>query len=111
MRRHTKKSYLVCVSAACLALTAWVAPLKPAYAVEPIIKQGPCPMGYSTSGNYCVPGRNADPAVPKIGPCPAGYYSAGSYCLGSKRSSPAIERKGPCPPGYSAVGSYCIKSR
>ena len=39
----------------------------------PVIRQGTCPPGYSSHGNYCTPTAASQPAIPKVGPCPAGY--------------------------------------
>jgi hypothetical protein len=47
-------------------------------------KDGSCPNGYSSSGNYCVPGPNATHAVPKDGSCPNGYSSSGNYCVANR---------------------------
>jgi hypothetical protein len=41
-----------------------------------------CPMGWSASSNYCVPGSDKAPqAIPKNGWCPAGWRESGSYCI------------------------------
>ena len=41
-----------------------------------------CPVGWSASGNYCVPASDKAPqAVPKKGWCPAGWRESGSYCI------------------------------
>jgi hypothetical protein len=41
-----------------------------------------CPVGWSASGNYCVPGSDKAPqAIPKNGFCPAGWRESGSYCI------------------------------
>ena len=41
-----------------------------------------CPVGWSASGNYCVPASDkASQAVPKKGWCPAGWRESGSYCI------------------------------
>jgi hypothetical protein len=53
-----------------------------ANAQTPVVKNGSCPTGYYTSGNYCVPYRNTErPAIPKVGSCPTGYYTSGNYCV------------------------------
>lgn len=47
----------------------------------PVAKNGSCPGGYYTSGNYCVPMKNTTrQAVPKVGSCPSGYITSGKYC-------------------------------
>jgi hypothetical protein len=75
-------------------------------------RQGSCPAGYYSSGNYCVPNAGAHPAIPRIGSCPAHYYSSGNYCVGSDGNPPhAMERRGSCPSGYYASGEYCVASR
>jgi hypothetical protein len=39
-----------------------------------------CLVGWSASGNYCVPGSDKAPqAIPKNGFCPAGWRESGSY--------------------------------
>lgn len=78
--------------------------------VVPVIKNGPCPPGYYTSGNYCTPGDRATPLIEKSGPCPPGYYTSGNYCAGRSDSRLAVPKVGPCPPGYYTSGNYCIKS-
>jgi hypothetical protein len=47
---------------------------------QPVQKVGPCPLGYITSGNYCVPLRDSSNAVMKDGNCPVGYFTNGNYC-------------------------------
>jgi hypothetical protein len=45
---------------------------------------GACPVGYASSGSYCIPlGSNSPPAIPKPanGTCPIGWASSGSYCV------------------------------
>ena len=74
-----------------------------------MLKDGPCPSGYHTSGNYCVGTENAPPALLKNGPCPSGYHTSGNYCLGNREAAPsAIPKRGPCPSGYHSSGNYCI---
>ena len=50
-------------------------------------KDGTCPAGYHTEGNYCVGNYRTDPApaIPKDGTCPAGYHTEGHYCVGNRR--------------------------
>lgn len=41
-----------------------------------------CPVGWVTSGNYCVRGSDKAPAaIPKKGWCPSGWRESGSYCI------------------------------
>jgi hypothetical protein len=46
---------------------------------------GSCPHGYNSSGSFCVPGQNAQDAIPlpRGGTCPWGWTASGSYCLKS----------------------------
>ncbi len=97
--------HILCVNFLALALVS------PSFGQEPVIKTGSCPSGYSTSGQYCVPGRNARPALPKIGSCPSGYSTSGDYCLIGTNGKPAIPKVGSCPSGYATSGSYCLRSR
>ena len=60
--------------------------------VQPLPKVGSCPLGYYSSGSYCVPSRsgNARGALEKSGgSCPLGFYTSGSYCV----SSPSNNRQ------------------
>ena len=84
--------------------------------VRPLPKLGGCPLGYYSSGGYCVPssGGNSRGAIEKSGAgCPLGFYSSGNYCL----SSPSNEREAiqktakSCPLGWYSSGNYCAKSR
>jgi hypothetical protein len=83
--------------------------------VQPLPKVGSCPLGYYSSGGYCVPssGGNTRGAIEKSGSCPLGFYSSGSYCVSSPSSNrEAIQKTGnSCPLGYYGSGSYCVKSR
>jgi hypothetical protein len=84
--------------------------------VQPLPKVGSCPLGYYSSGGYCVPSSsgNSRGAIEKReAGCPLGFYSSGSYCV----SSPSNEReaiqktaKG-CPLGWYSSDGYCVKSR
>ena len=51
--------------------------------------------------------------LPKVGSCPLGYYSSGSYCLSSPSNNrQAIPKQGSsCPLGWFSSGSYCLQSR
>ena len=54
--------------------------------VRPLPKVGGCPLGYYSSGSYCVPSTsgNTRGANEKSGAgCPLGFYSSGNYCLSS----------------------------
>lgn len=54
----------------------------------------------------------ASPApVIKTGTCPLGWYSSGSYCVPASHSSPpAIQKAGTCPLGWSTSSqAYCVK--
>jgi len=78
----TKSILLLVAGFLCLAfsLQALANTLQP----SALPKQGSCPSGYSTSGNYCLAMPNAKHAVPKSGSCPSGYSSSGDYCLSMK---------------------------
>ena len=55
--------------------------------VQPLPKVGSCPLGYYSSGSYCVPisGGNSRGAIQKTGKsCPLGWFSSGSYCVKSR---------------------------
>lgn len=76
---------------------------------QPILKDGSCPSGYYSSGNYCAPTQNAKFAIIKIGSCPSGFYSSGNYCLASSDNSKlAIPKVGSCPSGFYSSGQYCV---
>lgn len=60
--------------------------------VRPLARNGPCPMGYYGSGDYCVPTSSSSTrgALEKNGSgCPMGFYSSGIYCL----STPSNQRE------------------
>ena len=72
--------------------------------VQPLPKIGGCPLGYYSSGGYCVPssGGNTSGAIEKSGAgCPLGFYSSGNYCLSSPSNDrEAIQKSGKgCPLG------------
>jgi hypothetical protein len=50
---------------------------------QPIPRLGMCPLGYYSSGSYCIPSRGSDKeAIDKLGrSCPLGWYSSGEYCV------------------------------
>ncbi|NBP33723.1 MAG: hypothetical protein EB121_04210 [Alphaproteobacteria bacterium] len=84
--------------------------------VRPLPKVGGCPLGYYSSGSYCVPssGSNTRGAIEKSGNgCPLGFYSSGNYCLSSPSNErEAIQKSGnACPLGWFSSGSYCVKNR
>jgi len=79
---------------------------------QPVIRDGSCPTGYYSSGNYCVPGSNARFAIERDGSCPTGYYSSGKYCVASSDASKTvIQRSGSCPSGFYSSGNYCVSNR
>jgi len=84
--------------------------------VRPLPKTGSCPVGYFTSGQYCMPGRSqaVRGAIEKHGSsCPVGFFSSGNYCLShGTNQREAMRKLGPsCPTGWLTSGSYCVKSR
>ena len=46
-----------------------------------VIKNGSCPSGWNSSGEYCVAGSSVKRIVSKIGSCSSGWYSSGNYCV------------------------------
>jgi hypothetical protein len=82
--------------------------------VQPLPKVGGCPLGYYSSGSYCVPskGDRTPGALQKSGSCPLGFYASGNYCVSSPNSTrEAIQKSGKsCPLGWYSSGSYCVKS-
>ena len=79
--------------------------------VKPLVKDGSCPSGYTTSGNYCKPGSGARYALPKHGSCPSGYTTSGSYCLAGNSARYAVPKSGSCPSGYTTSGGYCLSGK
>lgn len=77
----------------------------------PVLKDGNCPTGYSTSGTYCVPGKNAHFAIMKAGNCPAGYTTSGKYCVAGTKARLIILKQGACPTGFRTDGQYCVKNK
>jgi hypothetical protein len=78
--------------------------------VRPLPKVGGCPLGYYSSGSYCVPSSsgNTRGAIEKTGNgCPLGFYSSGNYCLSSPSNNrEAIQKTGKsCPLGWFSSGS------
>lgn len=88
-----------------LAIAAPVSALQP----QAIQKNGACPSGYSSSGNYCTPRSGAGFAIGKNGACPSGYSSSGNYCVARSGAGHAIHKNGSCPSGYSSSGKYCVQ--
>lgn len=84
--------------------------------IRPLPRNGPCPLGYHGSGDYCVPSSNPATrgAIEKSGSgCPLGFYGSGNYCLSSPSNKrEAIPKQGnSCPLGWFGSGSYCVKTR
>lgn len=84
--------------------------------VRPLPKMGGCPLGYYSSGSYCVPSNSSNTrgAIEKSGnSCPLGFYASGNYCLSSPSNErEAIQKTGnSCPLGWFSSGSYCVKNR
>jgi len=84
--------------------------------VQPLPKVGGCPLGYYSSGSYCVPSKsgNTRGALEKSGSgCPLGFYASGNYCVSSPSNNrEAIQKTGnSCPLGWYSSGSYCVKNR
>jgi hypothetical protein len=84
--------------------------------VRPLPKLGGCPLGYYSSGSYCVPSSSSNTrgAIEKTGnSCPLGFYASGGYCVSSPSNNrEAIQKTGnSCPLGWFSSGSYCVKSR
>ena len=100
---------------AALAAATLAAPALAQQPVRPLPKVGGCPLGYTSSGDYCMPSKsgNTRGAIEKTGSsCPLGFYSSGSYCLSSPSSNrEAIQKTGSsCPLGWFSSGSYCVKN-
>lgn len=82
--------------------------------VRPLPKIGSCPLGYYSSGAYCVPSSSGHTrgALEKVGnSCPLGFYTSGAYCLsGASQNREAIHKQGSsCPLGWYTSGSYCLR--
>jgi len=74
------------VSAAAIAAGAMGPAAMAQQPVRPLQKLGSCPLGYYSSGDYCVPssGGNSRGAIEKVGgDCSLGFYSSGDYCVSS----------------------------
>lgn len=99
----------------CLALCTLLV-FTPAHAQlpapTPIPKDGSCPSGYGSQGNFCVPSSGARFAIAKHGACPSGYGSQGNYCVADSHARFAmLKGSGSCPSGYGSQGNYCVSSR
>ena len=84
--------------------------------VQPLPKVGGCPLGYYSSGGYCVPSSSCNTlgAIKKSSNgCPLCFYTSGHYCLSSlSNDRGAIQNTGKsCPLGWFFSGDYCGKSR
>jgi len=80
--------------------------------VQPLPKVGSCPLGYYSSGGYCVPssGGNSRGAIEKReAGCPPGFYSSGSYCVSSPSDDrEAIHKTGLDYPARSATATQAL---
>lgn len=96
--------------AALLALLGALCATSAAQALDAVTlpKVGACPSGYTTSGYYCRPGKQARYAIVVSGACPSGYQVSGNYCLAGQRARHALPNSGPCPNGYAVSGAYCL---
>ncbi|NDG03238.1 MAG: hypothetical protein EB119_08635, partial [Synechococcaceae bacterium WBB_34_004] len=58
-------------------------------------------------------GGNTRGAIEKNGSCPLGFYSSGNYCVSSPSNNRQVIQKtgNTCPLGWSSSGNYCQKSR
>ncbi len=106
MSRISSRIYLI-VTIAFAAQAAFAGDLP----VKSLVKDGSCPSGYTTSGNYCKPGSGARYALPKHGSCPSGYTTSGSYCLAGNSARYAVPKSGSCPSGYTTSGGYCLSGK
>jgi hypothetical protein len=90
-----------------------LAALADAPAAQALARDGSCPSGYSSSGNYCVPGSGARFALARNGgSCPSGYFSSGNYCVASSATSKhAMPRSGSCPSGYFSSSDFCVSNK
>jgi hypothetical protein len=76
---------------------------------------GDCPVGYTSSGDYCKPinqerANNSDVIEKRGVNCPPGYWRSGSgHCKQAWNSdTKAMTRSGTnCPTGYHRSGEYC----
>ena len=105
--RKTRTTIFLAMTFVCTAYVALAGDLP----VKPLIKEGSCPSGYTTSGNYCKPGSGARYALPRHGSCPSGYTTSGSYCLAGNSARYAVPKAGSCPSGYTTSGGYCLSGK
>lgn len=81
-------------------------------APAPIQKNGSCPSGYGSQGDFCAPHSGARFAISKNGSCPSSYGSQGNYCVANSSARLAIPKgSGSCPSGYGSQGNYCVSSK
>jgi len=84
----------------------------------PVIKiNDKCPIGFQSSGGYCLPNNSSVQGVISIYPaikasgCPMGYRENNGYCQlfkGVKKYAiPKVTNL--CPRGFISNGDYCIK--
>ena len=65
-----------------IILIALIAAHNVAFADDVIVRVGDCPVGYRTSGAYCISTkRDKREAVVRVGSCPVGYRTSGNYCI------------------------------
>ena len=78
-----KQLYLLCL----LAFSTGAGAALAQQPVQPLPKVGGCPLGFYSSGNYCVSSPSSTrEAIQKVGTsCPLGWYSSGSYCVKNNR--------------------------
>jgi hypothetical protein len=82
-QQYAKAPAMIKLALLILVVTTVVAYAEPLPVVKPPGPGGSCPHGYFSSGGHCVPGQNAQDAIPKSvsGNCPWGWLASGSYCL------------------------------
>ena len=52
------------------------------FAQDVIVRVGDCPVGYRTSGAYCISlDDDSDDTIVRVGDCPVGYRTSGNYCI------------------------------
>ena len=78
-----RSALMLCLSAAAMAGGGAALAQQP---VRPLPKVGGCPLGFYSSGNYCISSpSNEREAIQKTGKsCPLGWFSSGSYCVKSR---------------------------
>ena len=54
---------------------------------------------------------SATDVIPKVGSCPVGYRTSGSYCIKLKnaKEKEIVIKSTSCPVGYRTSKNYCIK--